>query len=64
MQLGKVDFTRQLYDYLNEFYDHGTIPVDSFFKGIRRIREDIVLDVNERKRDYKFKIEHVLQDYK
>ncbi len=64
VQLSKVDFTRKLYDYLNEFYDRETIPVYSFFKSIRKIREVFVLDVNERKKILLIQINYVFQDFK
>ena len=50
MQLNKVEYTKKIFDYLNTFYDQQPVPTDSFFSMLRKIREKLSLDENERKK--------------
>ena len=50
VQLCKVDYTKKIYEYLNDYYKYQPMPTDSFFKSLSKIREDLNLCENERRK--------------
>ena len=49
-QLCKVDFTKKIYEYLNEYYNYHHKPTDSFFKSLAKIKENLDIGDNERRK--------------
>ena len=49
-QLCKVDFTKKIYENLNEYYNYHHKPTDSFVKSLAKIRENLDIGDNERRK--------------